>query len=76
MRISDSRPVYRTEHMAKCCAQQIEDRLHLKCKVVKFPHGWQVTPPHALGQTSSDAVENFIVAYEIGWKECGPSQPA
>ena len=69
MRISDSRPTYRTRRMAECAAQRVEDYFGVKCRVLELPPGWRVLPPQTLGATRADAIENFLVAYGRGWED-------
>ena len=71
MRLSDSRPTFRTKRMAECAVQHVEEYLKMKCRVLELPHGWQVLPPRTLGATRSDALENFLVAYGRGWEDRG-----
>ena len=71
MKISDSRPTFRTERMAKCAAKRIEEYLKVQCRLLKLPDGWQVLPPRTLVSIRSDAFENFLVAYGRGWEDRG-----
>jgi len=71
MRISNSRPTYRTQRMAQCALDHILDYFKVQCRLLQVPDGWQVLPPQTLGAVQSDAIENFMVAYGCGWEDRG-----